>query len=103
MDDAERQEIQQEDAYTKCQLGAFMMLYHELSTKHELRFTEFWDIWWDVLEEYLPSVNWGKYCGDLRHVQIHDELVPIEDHELQPRLDQIKDQVTRAMDSGSQH
>jgi len=104
IEESERYEILEEDAYAKSQLDAFMILYQELNTKYHDRFTKFWDLWWDVLEEYLPSVNWTRPSKDhcLRHIQIHDDLVPIEEHELQARLDQIKVRISTVMESTSQ-
>lgn len=101
MEESEKNEIWEEDTYAKSQLDAFMILYQKLNTKYHDRFTKFWDTWWDVLEEYLPSVNWTNPLSNrgLRHVQIHDDLVPIEEHELHPRLDQIKKRITTVMES----
>jgi len=100
MEESEKHEIREEDAYAKSQLDAFTLLYQELNAKYYDRFTKLWDMWWDVLEEYLPSVNWTNPFSNLgmRHIQIHDDLVPIEEHELPLRLDQIKERIATAME-----
>jgi len=106
IDDSERTQFQEEDTYSSFQLDAFMELYNELDTKYEDEFTVFWNTWWAVLEGYVPSVNWDSSCTPRdcrgnpccswkgRHVQIHDELLPIEDHELSSKIEQIREQVT---------
>ncbi|MCJ1245493.1 hypothetical protein MMC30_002697 [Trapelia coarctata] len=96
MDDSEMVQFQQEDAYSKSQLDAFVELYHELNTKYQDQSTVFWDTWWAVLEEYIPSVNWAK-GSRTRHVQIDNELLPIEQHELCSKIDQIRERVTASI------
>ncbi len=77
---------------TQSQLDAFMKLYNELNTEFQDESTLFWDTWWTVLDEYVPSVNWSDESV-IRHVQVHDDLFPVEEHELQSRIDQIRDGV----------
>jgi len=106
IDDSERTQFQEEDTHPSFQLDAFMDLYYELDTEYQNEFSVFWNTWWAVLEEYVPSVNWdSRYFhrdgrGQVdhrwkgRHVQIHDELLPIEEHELSSKIEQIREQVT---------
>ena len=97
MNDSEQAQFREEDAYAKSQLDAIMTLYHELNAEYRDQLDVFWDNWWTVLEEYIPSVNWERDnwvdFGSIRHVQVHDDLFPIEEHELQSRIDQIREGV----------
>ena len=99
MDDSERAQFQQEDAYSKSQLDVFMDLYYELDTKYQHQPEVVWETWWTVLEEYVPSVNWARGA---RHMQVHNNLLPIEQHELSPQINQIRDRVTASMAAPSE-
>ena len=101
MDESEQAQLHEEDAYAKSHLDAFMSLYHELSEDYQDQSDLFWHSWWHVLEEYIPLVNWSK-DGNVRHVQLHDDLLPIEEHELQPRIDQIRQDVRLSMKTSVQ-
>ena len=95
VDDSERAQFQEEDAYSNEQLEKFMKLYYELNTKYQHQPEVFWETWWTVLEEYIPPVNWAR---ETRHMQVHDDLLPIERDELDPpKIDQIRAQITASM------
>ena len=96
MNDSEQEQLREEDVYAKSQLDAIMTLYHELKAEYWNQSDAFWEIWWSVLEGYIPSVNWLE-DWNVRHVQIHDDLFPIEEHELQPRIDRIREEVRASM------
>ena len=100
MDDPERAHFQQEDAYSKIQLDDFMKLYHELNTKYLHQPEVFWEVWWTMLEEYVPSVNWAQ---GTRHMQVHDDQLPLKEYEVLHQLDEIKDRVTAAMAAVSEN
>ena len=93
MNGLEQAQFREEDAYAKSQLDRFMTLYHELNAEYRDHSDLFWNSWWTVLEEYVPSVSWASCDSDSRHVQFDDDLFPIEEHELQPRIDQIREGV----------
>ena len=101
MNDSEQAQFREEDAYAKSQLDAIMTLYHELNAEYRDQLDVFWDNWWTVLEDYIPSVNWERdnpeEGGSTRRVQVHDDLFPIEEHELQSRIDQIREGVRASM------
>ena len=93
MNSLEQAQFREEDTYAKSQLDSFMTLYHELKAEYRDHSDMFWNSWWTVLEEYVPSVSWASCHSDSRHVQYDDDLFPIEEHELQPRIDQIREGV----------
>lgn len=99
MDDSEMAQFQQEDAYSNKQLNKFMNLYYELNTKYQHQPEIFWETWWTVLEEYVPPVNWAR---ESRHMQVHDDLLPIERDELRSRITHIRDRVTALMAAPSE-
>ena len=99
MDDPERVHFQQEDAYSKCHLDAFVELYNELNLKYLHQSEVFWEVWWTLLEEYVPSVNWAQGA---RHMQVHDDLLPLKEYEIFHHLNQIRDRVKAAMAATSE-
>ena len=94
VDDSERAQFQEEDAYSEEQLHNFMELYCELNTKYQHQPEAFWETWWTVLEEYVPPVNWARKA---RHIQLHTKIFPIQENELEPKIRQIREQITASM------
>ena len=93
IDDSERAQFQQEDAYSKKQLDEFMKLYYELNTKYQHQPEVFWETWWTVLEEIVPPVNWAP---GTRHMQVHENVLPNED-QIEPMINQIREQIAESM------
>lgn len=49
-------EFQEEDEFARQQLDALMELFGTLQERFHESFDQFWQVWWDVMEEFVPSL-----------------------------------------------